>query len=168
MKRVAVALGLALGLLTVESVAAQFTSHAVAGLDVTVVIVTFLALRARWLEGAVTAFGVGYLLDVVSGRPSGLYTFLAVLAFVAGKLGSSLVVVNSRQRFALFTAAVEAGHALVAWTLQGVVARDPVGTGPLGSLPLQLLLTGGAALLLYPALKVLEPGKDRSGQDLVR
>jgi rod shape-determining protein MreD len=164
----ALALGMALGLLTLESVAAQFTDHAVAGLDVTVVIVAHLALKALPLEGALTSFGVGYLLDILSGRPSGLYTFLAVLAFVGGRLGSSLVVVNSRRRFALFAGAVEAGHAVVGWLLQAAVARDPVGTGPLAALPLQVLLTAGAAFLLYPALQVLEPGEDRSGKELLR
>jgi hypothetical protein len=168
MVRVSVALGMALGLLTLESVVVQFTSHAVAGLDVTLVIVAFLALKAVPLEGAATSFGVGYLLDVMSGRPSGLYTFLAVLAFVGGRLGSSLVVVNNRHRFALFCMAVEAGHAVVAWLLQGAVARIPVGTAPLGALPLQLLLTGAAALALYPALQVLDPGDERSRQELVR
>ena len=162
------ALRMALGLLTLESVVAQFTDHAVVGLDVTVVIVAYLALKALPLEGAITSFGVGYLLDILSGRPSGLYTFLAVLAFVGGKLGSSLVVVNSRRRFALFAGAVEVGHALAAWLLQSAVARDPVGTGPLASLPLQVLLTSGAAFLLYPVLKVLEPGEDRSGKELLR
>jgi len=166
--RAAAALAMALALLTLESVVVQFTGHAVAGLDVTLVIVAYLALKALPLEGALTSFGVGYLLDVMSGRPTGLYTFLAMLAYVGAKLGSSLVVVKGRRRFALFCVAVEAGHAVAAWLLQGAVARDPVGTAPLGALPLQLLLTGAAALALYPALHVLDPGEERSRQDMIR
>jgi len=166
--RVAMAWGMALGLLTLESVAGQFTSHSVAALDVTLALVAYLALKALPLEGAVTAFGVGYLVDVMSGRPSGLYTFLAELAYVGGKLGSSLVVVNTRHRFALFCMAVQAGHAVVAWMLRSAVARDPVGTAPLGLLPLQVLLTGAAALGLYGALRMLDPGEERARQDLVR
>jgi hypothetical protein len=166
--RIALALALAFALLTLESVLVQFTSHSVARIDVTVVIVAFLALRGMPIEGAVSSFGVGYLLDVMSGRPTGLYTFLAVLAFVVGKLCSSLLDVRSARLFAVYAMAVDAGHAFLGFVVQALVTRDPLSLEPLYMLPVQLVLTGAAAVALFPVLLKLDPGDARPHQDLLR
>ena len=39
---------------------------------------------------------MGYLLDLMSGQPTGLFTFLAVFTFLVGKLVASLVDVRTR------------------------------------------------------------------------
>ena len=61
----------------------------------TVAIVAFLSLRAGLLEGAVASYAIGYLLDLMSGRPTGLYTLLAVVTFLLGRIAASLVDVRS-------------------------------------------------------------------------
>ena len=50
--------------------------------------------RAGLLEGAVASYAVGYLLDLMSGQPTGLYTFLGVFTFLAGRLIDSLLDVR--------------------------------------------------------------------------
>jgi rod shape-determining protein MreD len=84
-----VTVGLALALLTLESVVVKQAGLVLGRIDVTVVLVAFLALRATLLEGAFTAFTVGYLLDLMSGQPTGLFTFLAVFTFLVGRLVST-------------------------------------------------------------------------------
>jgi hypothetical protein len=44
------------------------------------------SLRAGLLEGAAASYGVGYLLDLMTGRPTGLYTLLAVITFLLGRI----------------------------------------------------------------------------------
>ncbi|MGQ0503766.1 MAG: hypothetical protein ACT4TC_00450 [Myxococcaceae bacterium] len=153
---------LALLLLTVESVVVKYSGFAVTRIDATVAIIVFLALRANTLEGAFSSFSIGYLLDVMSGQPTGLYTFLGVLTFLLGRLAASLVDVRSAPTYALFTLGADAGHALLASFFTWMTARQTlVGAFSLPSLLLQILLTGFAALALYPLLRRFDPGNDR-------
>ncbi|MFL5319844.1 MAG: hypothetical protein ACJ790_09315 [Myxococcaceae bacterium] len=150
---------LSLGLLTLESVVVKYTGFSVARVDVTVAVLCFLALRAATLEGAITSFCVGYLLDLMSGRPTGLFTFLAVLTFLVGRLAASVVDVRSSTSFALFVMAADAGHVLLGTVFTWMVSPDDARTfGPLYALPAQVILTGIAAVLLHPIFKRLDPG----------
>jgi rod shape-determining protein MreD len=152
---------LAIVLLSVESVVVKYLGFSVVRIDVTVVIIAFLALRAGTLEGAFAAFAVGYLLDLMSGQPTGLYTFLAVLVFLLGRLGSSLVDVRSAASFAVFAVGMDVTHSLLASFFMWLTSRG-VGVGfSLSSLVAQMLLTGLAALLLYPLLRKMDPGSER-------
>ena len=81
--------------LALESVAVKYMGLGVARIDVTVAIVAFLSLRAGLLEGAVASYAVGYLLDLMTGRPTGLYTLLAVVTFLLGRIAAGLVDVRS-------------------------------------------------------------------------
>jgi hypothetical protein len=129
---------------------------------VTMVLVAFLALRATLLEGAFSCFTVGYLLDLMSGQPTGLYTFLAVASFLVGRVVSNLVDVRTPFTFALFTMGGDAAHGLLATFFTWMVAKDGSGVPELlKGLPLQVLLTGLAALVLHPLLRRLERGQER-------
>src|SRR5262249_890100 len=101
---------LTLVLLTLESVAVKYLGFSVSGMDVTIAIVAFLSLRANLVEGAFSSYAVGYLLDLMSGHPTGLYTFLAVFTFLIGRLAASLVEVRSALLFVIFTMAADLGH----------------------------------------------------------
>jgi hypothetical protein len=160
---------LALLLLTVESVVVRNMGLSVSRIDVTVAMVAFLALRAGTLEGAFASFGVGYLLDLMSGRPTGLYTFLAVLVFLVGRLTAQLVSVRSGVAFALFAMAADTGHGLLAVGLSWLTA--PTGhavPSTLAALPLQVLLTGVAAWMIYPLLKRIDAGVERAPVGMLR
>lgn len=169
MKRVGLSLLFGLILLTLESVAVKYVEMPVARIDVTVALVAFLSLRAFTLEGAVSAFGLGYLLDLMSGRPTGLYTFLGVLTFLAGRLAGSLVEVRNRSSFALFAAAADAGHALLALLLSWLITAESGGFGAgMSALPLQVVLTGAAAYAMHPLLRHLDPGDARQKPGILK
>lgn len=153
-----VTVGLALVALTVESVRLKYVDLGGARIDVAVVLVAFLALRVNTLEGAISSFTVGYLLDVMSGRPTGLFIFLAVLLFLLGRLAASLVDVQSRLAFMLFVMGADAAHMLLSAFFSWMVSSEgAVQTSTLVALPLQVLLTGATALGFHPLLRRLIP-----------
>ena len=154
-----VTVGLALALLTLESVVVKQAGLVLGRIDVTVVLVAFLALRATLLEGAFTAFTVGYLLDLMSGQPTGLYTFLAVFTFLVGRLVSTFVDVRGAMSFALFAMGADVGHSLLAAFFTWLTVKD--GTASLTGVPLQVMLTGAAALVLFPLLRRFEASQER-------
>jgi hypothetical protein len=158
-----VTMGLALLLLTLESVVVQQLGLAISRIDVTVVLVAFLAVRANTLEGAISAFSVGYLLDLMSGQPTGLFTFLAVFTFLVGKLVVSLVEVRGRAAFVLFAMGADVGHGMLAGFFTWLTTKEgSVSAAMLSGLPLQVTLTGVAAIFLYPLLRRFEASQDRT------
>jgi hypothetical protein len=157
-----VTVGLALLLLTLESVVVQRAGLVLSRIDVTVVLLAFLALRATLLEGACSAFAVGYLLDLMSGQPTGLFTFLGVFIFLCGRLVASLVEVRGAIAFALFTMGADMGHGLLAAFFGWLTVKDGSATAVLPGLPLQVALTGAAALALFPVLRRFELRQERS------
>jgi len=159
---------LTLLLLTLESVVVKYLGLTVTRIDVTVAVVAFLSLRASTVEGAFSSFVVGYLLDLMSGRPTGLYTFLAVLTFLVGRLAASLVDVRSALVFVIFTMAADLGHGLLAIFFSWLTSRDAAFGSTLSALPLQVALTGLAALALYPLFRKFDSGGERSEVGLLR
>lgn len=153
---------LALLLLTLESVLVKYFGFAVTRIDVTVAMVAFLALRASVMEGAFASFSIGYLLDLMSGRPTGLYTFLAVLVFLLGRVGNAFVDVRSPFSFAVFAMAIDAVHSLLAVFFTWMTAKEDGGASlSVGGFFFQILLTGLAALVLFPLLRKVDPGSER-------
>lgn len=148
---------LALLLLSVESVLVKFLGLEVTRIDVGLAIVVYVALRATTLEGAFSAFAVGYLLDVFTGRPTGLYPFLAMLVFLLVRGAGQLIDGRSRGGYALMVAAATFGHALLVGFFTWLTSRQEGGVSWSG-LPLQVILATGAALLLWPILKRIESG----------
>lgn len=157
-----VTLALALLLLTLESVVVQQLGLAISRIDVTVVLVAFLAVRASTQEGAISSFAVGYLLDLMSGQPTGLFTFLAVFTFLVGKLVVSLVEVRGRAAFVLFAMGADVGHSLLTSFFTWLTTKDGSASALLPGLPLQVTLTGVAAVFLYPLLRRFEASQDRT------
>jgi hypothetical protein len=157
-----VSVALALVLLTLESVLVQRAGLVLSRIDVTVVLLCFLALRASLLEGACSAFAVGYLLDLMSGQPTGLYTFLGVFIFLAGRLVHSLLDVRGPVAFVLFTMGADVAHGLLSAFFSWLTVKDGSATAVLPGLPLQVALTGAAAVVLHPILRRLEPRQDRT------
>ena len=153
---------LAMVLLTLESVIVQRAGLVLSRIDVTVVLLAFLALRATLLEGACSAFAVGYLLDLMSGQPTGLYTFLGVFTFLLCRLVYSLVDVRGPVAFVLFTMGADVVHGLLAAFFGWLTVKDGSATAVLPGLPLQVALTGAAALALFPLLRKLEVRHERT------
>lgn len=162
----ALTLLLTLVFLALESVAVKYVGLGVARIDVTVAIVAFLSLRAGLLEGAAASYAVGYLLDLMTGRPTGLYTLVAVLTFLLGRIAGSLVDVRSARSFAVFAMAADVTHGLLAWGISGVSSKQMQLAG-LSGLPLEVLLTGVASLLLYPLLRRYGLGAEKRDPGLL-
>ncbi|NVI97887.1 hypothetical protein HV824_07095 [Myxococcus sp. AM009] len=156
-----VSVALALALLTLESVLVKQAGLELGRIDVTVVLVAFLALRASLLEGAFSAFSVGYLLDLMSGQPTWLYTFLAVFIFLVGRLVPTFVEVRGPLAFALFAMGADVGHSLLATFFTWLTVKEDGPGALLAELPLQVALTGIAALALYPLLRRFEASQER-------
>jgi hypothetical protein len=166
MKVVATVL-LAMLLLAIESVVTKYLGMAVTRIDVTVVIVVFLALRAGTLEGAFSSYAIGYLLDLMSGRPTGLYTFLAVLLFLLCRLAASLVDARSARTFSAFVIAATAGHGLLAAFFTWLSSQGGAATA-LSALPVQVILTFASSWVLYPLLNRLGLSQERQEPGFLR
>ncbi|MBE2249151.1 MAG: hypothetical protein IAE78_06330 [Myxococcus sp.] len=151
---------LALVLLSIEAVLVRTFGFEVTRIDVTVAIIVFVAVRAKTIEGALTSFAIGYLVDVFTGRPSGLYPALAVLVFLLARAAAQLLDGKSRLGYALFAASATVGHSLVAFLLMWLTSKDADGRVlSLSAAPAQALLTGVVAALLFPLLSKIEPGE---------
>lgn len=159
---------LALVLLSIESVLVKYLGFEVTRIDVTVAVIAFLALRANVMEGAISAFAVGYLLDLMSGQPTGLYTFLGVLLMLLGRVGNNFLDVRTAPSFAVFAVGLDVVHSLLAIFFTWLTGRgDSVGFS-FGAFVLQAVLTGVAALVLYPLLKRIDPGSERPEVGVLR
>ena len=151
---------LALVLLSIEAVLVKTFGFEVTRIDVTIAIIVFMAVRSKTIEGSLTAFAIGYLLDVFTGRPSGLYPALAVLVFLLARAAAQLLDGKSRLGYALFAAGATVGHSLAAFLLMWLTSKNADGRVlSLTAVPLQALLTGVTAALLFPLLSKIEPGE---------
>jgi rod shape-determining protein MreD len=160
----ALLVALALVLLSIEAVLVQTFGFEVTRIDVTIAIIVFVAVRASTIEGALTSFAIGYLLDIFTARPSGLFPALAVLVFLLARGSAQLLDGRSRLGYALFSAAASVGHSIAAFLLVWLTAKNADGRVlSLTALPAQALLTGATAALLFPLLAKIEPGERVEG-----
>lgn len=129
----------------------------IARAEVHVAVILFFALRCHTLEGALGSFAAGYFIDVLSGQPSGLYVFTAVLTFLLARFVAPFVDVRTAKGFAPLAAAIDVMHGLIVWGLVSLVtpaeqSRDAM----LGSVLATAGLTAIAALLIWPVLRSIE------------
>ncbi|WP_242340839.1 MULTISPECIES: hypothetical protein [Anaeromyxobacter] len=132
--------------------------------------VVYLGLHGGNVEGSVGAAGIGYVLDLVTGSPKGLMTFLAVLLFVLARAVNAAVDVRSRGGFALLSgggALVISLGALVLTRLTSAPESAP-GLGLVPRMLLEALLTAAAAPLLYPGLRRVDRLFHREEHGLLR
>jgi rod shape-determining protein MreD len=152
--------GLALLMLSIESVLVKSLGFENTRIDVGLALVVFVGLRASAVSGATTSFMVGYLFDVFTGRPTGLFPFLAVLVFLIVRSAGRVVDGRARSSVVLFVAAATLVHALLAVLFTWLTSRN--GEGHVYSLsgsPLQIVLTTIVGALLWPLLRKIEPGE---------
>jgi rod shape-determining protein MreD len=117
-------------------------------------------LRATLVEGAFTAFSVGYLLGVFTGRPTGLFPFLAVLIFLLVRATSAVVDARARSTTAMLTLVATLLHGLLAFFFTWLTAKGGASTTfSFGGLILQAFLSAVAGALLFPLFRRIEPGE---------
>jgi hypothetical protein len=122
------------------------------------VVVVHLGISAANVEGAVTAAGVGYVVDLMTGGPKGLMTFLAVALYLFGRLAAASVDVNGRAAFAVLTTLGVFLYGAAALGIVGLVSPAEVAPGwpLLGRVGTEALATGVASLFLPPALRRID------------
>lgn len=116
-------------------------------------VIVHLALSAANVDGAVGAAAVGYVLDLASGTPKGLMTFLAVAIFLVLRFTGTAVDVRGRVGFALLSAAGALGLSTGAVALQRLVSAPEVAPG-WGLLP-RLLADAALTGLVAPLIQLL-------------
>lgn len=148
---------IALVLLAMECALLRSLRLSIARADVGVVLVLFFALRCSVLEGAIGGAAVGYLVDVLSGQPSGLYIFTAVLTFLFSKFIAPLAEIRSATAFAFLAGGLDALHNLTAFGLVRLSSQGGVSyTAMLYAIPASAGLTMLAGWLIWPLLTKID------------
>lgn len=165
-RRSAVLVLVAFALLIVQSVFARALSPYPFSpyLELPMVFALGTAPGVRLVRGAVTAFALGYLYDVFTGNPLGIYTF----SFVSGYLGARLVGYLMSFRGIIFEMSLTFGLTLVVGGIVETIrsARPGGMTWSAGALVASLLAssltTAIVAPLLFALVRRIDPSTARS------
>lgn len=132
--------------------------------------VVHLGLSTTHVEGAVSAAGVGYVMDLMTGGPKGLMTFLAVALYLFARLAGAAVDVQGRAGFAVLAALGTFLYGSAALGLSDLVtpAEASPGLSLLGRVGVEALLTGVAAALAYGLFRRMERLFQREEPGLLR
>lgn len=128
------------------------------------------ALHGGNVDGSIAAAGIGYVLDLVTGTPKGLMTFLAVLVFVLARGVSAAVDVRGRAAFGLLSGGAALLLSLGALILTRYTSADEVAPG-LALVPrvvAEAFVTGLAAPLLLGPLRRIDALFHREEPGLLR
>ncbi|MEO1232389.1 MAG: hypothetical protein AAFZ18_26175 [Myxococcota bacterium] len=117
---------------------------------------TFCALEVGLARGLILAASIGYIADVSSGQPRGLWTFGTVVAYGVLRL-FVIRVVGARAGTVMILTALAAGTAYLArWGLELLTGND------VGLWGVRMMLgVAGTTLLGYPAFVVYGWASDR-------
>ncbi len=156
MKLIAISV-LALLLLAVECALLRSLRLSIARADVGVVLVLFFALRCPVLEGAIGSAVIGYLVDVLSGQPSGLYVFTAVLTFLFSKFVAPLAEVRSTTVLAALAGCLDVLHNVTTFGLVRLSGQRGVSyLSMVGAICASAGLTFLTGWLIWPLLKKID------------
>jgi rod shape-determining protein MreD len=150
--------GAGLLLATVQAVLLRRVGGGTLPLQLVVPCIAWLALEAENVEGLVAAAGTGWVLDAFAGTPTGLFTFLGVLAFLLCRGAGMAVDLRSRAGFAVLSGAACLGMAIGAVLLQrwaGVQEAAP-GAGLLPRMLGEAVLTALASPLVLLGMNRLD------------
>ncbi len=90
----------ALALAALQGALLRWVGGGAVSLLLPVACVVYLGIHGGNVDGSVAAAGVGYVLDLMTGSPKGLMTFLAVLLFVIARAVNAAVDVRGKAGFA--------------------------------------------------------------------
>jgi rod shape-determining protein MreD len=132
--------------------------------------VVYVALHGGNVDGSISAAGVGYVMDLMSGSPKGLMTFLSVALFLVVRGTSAAVDVRSRSGFAALSG-FGALFLSVGALLLARYTSAPEGAPGATLLPRMLaeaLLTGVLSPLVLPGLRRVDALFHREEPGLLR
>lgn len=132
--------------------------------------IVYLGLFGGNVDGSVAAAGVGYVLDLVTGSPKGLFTFLAVTAFVVFRAAGAAVDVRGRSGFAALSALCSLGLSVGALVL--LRYTSPAESAPGATLVPRMLLdavvTAAASPLVLAGMRRIDGLFHREEPGLLR
>ncbi len=132
--------------------------------------VVYLGLHGGNVDGSVGAAGVGYVLDLVTGSPKGLMTFLAVLTFVLARAVGAAVDVRGRAGFAALSGLGALVFSLGAMLLLGYTAPPETAPGAtlIGRVIVEALLTAAASPVVLVGMRRIDALFHREEPGLLR
>jgi rod shape-determining protein MreD len=163
-------LGLGLLAMTLARVATHQLGLEQARFEIPAVLVVYACLSLNTLQAALVSFASGYLFDLASGHPTGLYAFVAMLTFMVARVVVVLVDVRGPVGFAALSAFIGVVHQLLAHGTLLLFTGASGGRVPaaMWSIPPSALLTGLAGLLMYPVLNRIDLAFDREESSVLR
>jgi hypothetical protein len=93
----------ALILVAVQAALLRYVGGGAVTISLALPCVVYLGLHGGNTDGALGSAGIGYILDLTSGGPKGLMTFLAVVLFVACRVVGAGVEIRGRIGFVLLS-----------------------------------------------------------------
>jgi rod shape-determining protein MreD len=158
------ALGLGLLAMAVSGVLLRVFGFSNARIEIAAVLVVYACTALDTTRAAICSFAAGYLFDLMSGAPTGLYAFVAMLTFIVCRVAVVMVDVSGPVSFGLLCAFIDGIHQLLAYGLltffAGRSAPHP-SSAALFALPATCVLTGIAAAVLHPLFNRLDLAFDR-------
>ena len=132
--------------------------------------VVYVALHGGNVDGAVASAGIGYVLDIVSGSPKGLMTFLSVLLFVGARSLGAAIDVRSRAGFAALSGLGAFGISLGALILTRytVAPEAQPGAALLPRMFVEAAVTAAASPLVLAAMRRMDGWFQRDEPGLLR
>lgn len=132
--------------------------------------IVYLGLAAGNIEGSVASAGIGYVLDLMTGSPKGLMTFLAVALFVLVRAIAAAVDVRGRAGFMALTGLGVLTLTLGAAILTRYTAGPDVapGFGIVPRLLVEALLTAAASPLVFAGMRRIDGLFQREEPGLLR
>ena len=155
--RAALVVLVCLALAVIESVVPFLLHLRAARPDLLLIVVLYLALHDDVMEGAALSAVAGYFSDLTSATPAFLYTFLAVLTFVALRLGGAALKTEGGAQSAAVAFGASIAHSVVATLVFGFFTGAGVHLA-LAPLLWSALGTGLAAPLVFSVLRRLDAG----------
>lgn len=130
----------------------------------------YLALHGGNVDGSIAAAGVGYVMDLMSGSPKGLMTFLAVALFLVVRAVCVAVDVRNRPAFGALSGFGALFLSLGALLLTRATAAPESAPGAtlLPRMLVEAVLTGLLAPLVLLALRRLDGLFQREEPGLLR
>lgn len=160
----------ALLLVSLQAALLRYLGGGAASLALALPIVVYLGLHGGNMDGAVGAAAVGYVIDLTTGGPKGLMTFLAVLLFLFSRLVGAALSVQGKAGFAILSGVGTFLYGLAALLLTRAITPDETSPGfsLLGRMLVEALLTGVLAPFVLVAMRRIERLYVREEQGLLR
>jgi rod shape-determining protein MreD len=160
----------ALALAALQGAVLRWVGGGAVSLLLPVACVVYLGVHGGNMDGAVGAAGIGYVMDLVSGSPKGLMTFLSVLVFVLVRAVNAAVDVRGRAGFAALTFLAALVTSLGGMFLTRLTSAPESAPG-LGLVPrilVEALLTAALSPLVLVGMRRLEALFRREEPGLLR